>query len=84
MDFGAEERSTTGVGRICFIFRIFNDSIVEGDEQFRVVFSNLPTNQIGRTSEACVTILDDGKKPYNVFIIKSVCQKLYNILYNYA
>ena len=70
VDFGAEERSTrtAGVGRHCFVFEIVDDSIVEGDEQFRVVFSNLPTNQIGRTSEACVTILDDGKTPYTVYI----------------
>ena len=63
VDFGAEERGAAGVGRHCFAFGIFDDSIVEGDEQFRVVFSNLPTSQIGRISEACVTILDDGKKP---------------------
>ena len=57
------EASSTG-GMLCVNITIISDTIYEGDEQFLVMFGNLPNNEtgVGFISQSCITILDDERK----------------------
>ena len=51
--------------RFCAMISIVDDDIgLEGDEEFRVVFTNLPNGDVGvgTNSEACVTIRDNDSE----------------------
>ena len=54
------EASPTG-GVLCVNFTINEDSTYEGDEQFLVMFGNLPTNEVGvgPINQSWVTIKDN-------------------------
>ena len=62
-DFVAATETLTfqpGDDCVCFNTTVINDDIaLEGDEQFRVIFSELNGATVGDIDEACVTIPDD-------------------------
>ena len=54
------EASSTG-NMLCVNITIIGDIIYEEDEQFLVIFGNLPNSQagVGPINQTCVTIRDD-------------------------
>ena len=52
---------TSTSSRACINISIVRDKIFEGDEQFLVMFGNLPNAEagVGLIQQACITIVDD-------------------------
>ena len=53
--------------RVCINITILDDHVYEGDEQFLVMFGNLPNAEagVGLIQQACVTIVDDESELLN-------------------
>ena len=56
--------NTTSSNRLCFSLQIIGDTLYEGNEQFLLIFDNLPSDEaeVGAIEQACVTIVDDDSK----------------------
>ena len=58
---------------LCVNITIIEDFIYEDDEQFLVIFGNLPNSQagVGPINQTCITIMDDDGQYHRYWVISS-------------